>query len=126
MRFSIATTVAFIAGAYAQYGADYGTVSAAAATTVSLTSDLALTSAAAATVSAAAVSTCVSESFPTVTVPAAPSGEVPVQQIKVSNKNGSLTFSPPVVVAPEGTMIQFLFYPKVCFTGLRRLHELGS
>jgi hypothetical protein len=36
-----------------------------------------------------------------------------VQAVKVSNMNGSLTYSPEEIVAAPGTLVQFQFYPKV-------------
>ncbi|MCJ1232716.1 hypothetical protein MMC14_000669 [Varicellaria rhodocarpa] len=40
------------------------------------------------------------------------SGDVGVQVVKVSNKNGSLVYSPNNIEAAVGSMVQFQFYPK--------------
>lgn len=44
---------------------------------------------------------------------AAPSGQVMVHVVKVSNKKGALTFEPNNLQVPAGDMVQFQFYPKV-------------
>ena len=44
---------------------------------------------------------------------AAPSGQVMVHVVKVSNKKGDLTFEPNNLQVPAGHMVQFHFYPKV-------------
>lgn len=44
---------------------------------------------------------------------AAPSGQVMVHVVKVSNKKGDLTFEPNNLQVPAGDMVQFHFYPKV-------------
>ncbi|KAL9596079.1 MAG: hypothetical protein Q9219_006027 [cf. Caloplaca sp. 3 TL-2023] len=41
-----------------------------------------------------------------------PSGDVKVHVVKVSNKQGSLTFEPNNLQAAAGSMVQFHFYPK--------------
>lgn len=40
-------------------------------------------------------------------------GDVKVQVVKVSNKNGDLTFAPNNITAAVGSFVQFHFYPKV-------------
>lgn len=40
-------------------------------------------------------------------------GDVKVQVVKVSNKNGNLTFAPNNITAAVGSFVQFQFYPKV-------------
>ena len=40
------------------------------------------------------------------------SGKVALHVVKVSNKNGDLKFTPDVVKANTGDMVQFQFYPK--------------
>lgn len=40
-------------------------------------------------------------------------GYVKVQVVKVSNKNGDLTFAPNNITAEVGSFVQFYFYPKV-------------
>lgn len=40
-------------------------------------------------------------------------GDVKVQVVKVSNKNGNLTFAPNNITAVVGSFVQFHFYPKV-------------
>lgn len=40
-------------------------------------------------------------------------GDVKVQVVKVSNKNGDLTFTPNNITAAVGSFVQFHFYPKV-------------
>ena len=49
---------------------------------------------------------------------AAPSGMVKMHVVKVSNKNGDLTFEPNNMQAAPGEMVQFHFYPKVRQTPL--------
>lgn len=39
--------------------------------------------------------------------------DVKVQVVKVSNKNGDLTFTPNNITAAVGSFVQFHFYPKV-------------
>ena len=43
-----------------------------------------------------------------------PAGTVKVYIVKVSNKNGDLTFAPNNLKAAVGSLVQFHFYPKVC------------
>lgn len=45
---------------------------------------------------------------------ATPAGAVPVHVVKVSNKNGDLTFEPNNLQADVGHLVQFQFWPKVC------------
>ena len=42
------------------------------------------------------------------------SSQVTVQTVMVSNKNGSLIYSPNNIEAAVGSLVQFQFYPKVC------------
>lgn len=44
-----------------------------------------------------------------------PAGKIEVHRVKVSNKNGDLTFEPNNLQANPGSMVQFQFYPKVMF-----------
>lgn len=39
-------------------------------------------------------------------------GKIPLHVVKVSNKNGDLAFTPNVIQANKGDMVQFQFYPK--------------
>lgn len=45
---------------------------------------------------------------------ATPSGMIPLQVVKVSNKEGTLKFYPDSFDMAAGSMVQFQFYPKVC------------
>ena len=113
-------SLSLLAGsAVASYGSDYGsdygsgtTESSsvvAAAANASPTSSVEAPAVAQATSSAtisAPVSAAASESSPA-------AGMVSVQVVKVSNKNGSLTFAPNDIKATPGSMVQFHFYPKV-------------
>lgn len=45
---------------------------------------------------------------------ASTSGTVLVQVVHVSDNNGSLKYFPESVVAAPGTLVEFVFYPKVC------------
>lgn len=47
------------------------------------------------------------------TSPDTPAGSVKTHVVMVSDKSGSLTFSPEEVVAAAGELVQFHFYPKV-------------
>ncbi|MCJ1361962.1 hypothetical protein MMC16_001063 [Acarospora aff. strigata] len=112
-------SLSLLAGsAVASYGSDYGsdygsgtTESSsvvAAAANASPTSSVEAPAVAQATSSAtisAPVSAAASESSPA-------AGMVSVQVVKVSNKNGSLTFAPNDIKATPGSMVQFHFYPK--------------
>jgi len=80
----------FASGAFAQYvyGSSSSSAGAAAAAAVATTTDA------------------------LVVVPTAPAGQVAVQVVKVSDKNGDLRFIPDNIQAPVGSMIQFQYYPK--------------
>ena len=59
------------------------------------------------------MSMSMSSEMPTATGTASAStASIAVYVVKVSNKNGDLTFEPDNMTAPVGSMVQFQFYPK--------------
>ncbi|KAL8933605.1 MAG: hypothetical protein Q9211_005692 [Gyalolechia sp. 1 TL-2023] len=91
------STLALASGALAQYGGDssYGSGSTGSDSSNGASSSVAMAASSPASAGAAS-----------------PSGETTVHVVKVSNKQGSLTFEPNNLQAAVGSMVQFHFYPK--------------
>ena len=107
---SLASTVLLASGVLAQYGGGYnydsasGNSQSAGSTSESGSSSAPMSKTGPDTASPAAAGA------------AAPSGQVMVHVVKVSNKKGDLTFEPNNLQVPAGDMVQFHFYPKVSAT----------
>lgn len=110
---SISTLVSSIllaTGAIAQsydYGGSYGSESSASDSSSGGSAGYAATSTPS---SSAAVSKTTTHAEPKETLGG---GDVKVQVVKVSNKNGDLTFTPNNITAAVGSFVQFQFHPKV-------------
>ncbi len=108
--FNLVSSILLATGAIAQgynYGGSYGD---GASGSDSSSGGGAVSGAASTPTSSAAVSKTTAHIGPKETLAG---GDVKVQVVKVSNKNGDLTFAPNNITAAVGSFVQFHFYPKV-------------
>ena len=104
---SLASTVLLASGVLAQYGGGYNYDSASGNSQSGGSSSENDSS------STSMSKTGSDAASPAAAGAAAPSGQVMVHVVKVSNKKGNLTFEPNNLQVPAGDMVQFHFYPKV-------------
>ncbi|KAL8980200.1 MAG: hypothetical protein Q9205_004654 [Flavoplaca limonia] len=103
---SLASTVLLASGVLAQYGGGYNYDSASGNSQSGGSSSENESS------STSMSKTGSDAASPAAAGAAAPSGQVMVHVVKVSNKKGDLTFEPNNLQVPAGDMVQFHFYPK--------------
>lgn len=107
---TLVSSILLVTGAIAQsynYGSSYGSGSGGSD---SISGDGADYGAASTSTSSVAVSKTTAQAGPKQTLAG---GNVKVQVVKVSNKNGDLTLEPNNITAAVGSLVQFHFYPKV-------------
>lgn len=107
---TLVSSILLATGAIAQsynYGGSYGSGSSGSDSSSGGGTDY---GAASTSTASAAVSKTTAQTGPKETLAG---GDVKVQVVKVSNKNGNLTFAPNNITAAIGSFVQFHFYPKV-------------
>ncbi|MCJ1342086.1 hypothetical protein MMC31_000266 [Peltigera leucophlebia] len=106
---TLVSSILLATGAIAQsynYGGSYGSGSSGSDSSSGGGTDY---GAASTSTASAAVSKTTAQTGPKETLAG---GDVKVQVVKVSNKNGNLTFAPNNITAAIGSFVQFHFYPK--------------
>lgn len=103
---TLLSSILLATGAIAQYGGSYGSGSGGSDSSPDGGADYGVAS-------TSTSSAALSKTITTGPEETSAGGDVKVQVVKVSNKNGNLTFAPNNITAAVGSFVQFHFYPKV-------------